>query len=122
MLTSEAKQMLTVQSVEDFIDCCKCLFRLKFIIETDGPKAFDEGLKYIEAPLLIWNNMISNLWNPPQYFTFIPYELNIEIAIKLLQFEQTESALKYFEVCVKEIENNKKFLCKKSKKSLEILS
>ena len=88
--------MLTLQAVEDFIDCCKSMFRLKFVLESDGAKAFQQGLKYIEAPLLIWNNMIGNLWNPPQYFTFIPYELNIEIAIKLLQFEQTESVLNYF--------------------------
>jgi hypothetical protein len=70
-------------------------------METDELKAFNEAIKYIETPLLIWNNMIGNLWNPPHYFIFVPYELNIEVAIKLLQLEQTENALNYFDTCIK---------------------
>jgi hypothetical protein len=38
----------------------------------------------MENLLLTWNDIIKNIWNLPNRFIFIPYEINIEIGIKLL--------------------------------------
>lgn len=55
----------------------------------------------MEEPLLVWNDAVKNIWNPPQWLSFVPYQLNIEIGIKLLEKNYIDAALTYFQACLK---------------------